>query len=178
MMTRPGTAYRKIPFQQLAPGLLVTPGVGEQVVVLKFDDGSHFAMFPQGFKQDVTMPVLGENELCFKFDDDSEIRVQNTGSGYEVELSGSAAVTINSGGDASVTAAGDVDVDAGGDVSVDGRNVSVSASNVVDLSATRISLGNGGKAVARVGDSVRIFDPLTGTRTGQITSGSSSVSSQ
>jgi phage baseplate assembly protein gpV len=186
-MPRPGTAYRKVPFDQLAPGLIVTPAVGERVVVLTLDDGSHRAMFPQG-RPAFEMPVLGESELCFRFDEESEIRVSKSGDTYTVRLAGGE-VELESAGNATVTAGGEVSVDAAGDVSVTTEgNLSASADNVsvaatgtatVDASAVRLGAGeSGGSRVAREGDTVRVYAPEHGWLDGEITSGSDITSTK
>lgn len=180
-MPRPGAAHRRVPFHQLAPGLIVTPAIGEQVVVVSLDDGSKRAMFPQGHPE-YEMPVMGEGELCFRFDDDTEIRVQQTGSGYDVRVASSADFELAMTGSASVSAGGDVAVDATGDVSVTtesdctvtAQNVTTTATGAVTVNSGDVRLGGaGGSRVAREGDAVRVYAPEHGWIDGVITSGSS-----
>lgn len=124
-MPRPGKTYRKVPFFQLAPGMMITPSENEQVAVLTLEDGSRLAMFPQGrawtgeYDEDGSpiprnMPTLGENELVFKFDDESEIRVQKAGDGFSVWIAGSGAVNIDAENDVNVTAGNTAIVTASG----------------------------------------------------------------
>jgi phage baseplate assembly protein gpV len=184
-MPRPGTFHRRVPFEQLAPGLVVTPAVGERVMVLTLDDGSKRAMFPQG-RPAFEMPVLGERELCFRFDEESEIRVSKSGDTYtvrlaggEVELESSGNATVTSGGDVSVTAAGDVSVDTEGNLSASAENVTVAATGdaTVDAAAVRLGSDAGGSRVAREGDSIRVYAPEHGWLDGEITSGSDTTTS-
>lgn len=184
-MPRPGSAHRKVPFEQLAPGLIVTPAVGERVLVLELDDGSRRAMFPQG-RPAFEMPVLGERELCFRFDEESEIRVSKSGDTYtlrlaggEVELEAAGNATITAGGEVSVAAAGDVSVTTEGNLSASAENVTVAATGdaTVDAAAVRLGSDSGGSRVAREGDSVRVYAPEHGWLDGEITSGSDTTTS-
>lgn len=53
--------------------------------------------------------------------------------------------------------------------------VRINSDNTVEIEADNIKLGSGGAGFARVGDTVEVSDPISGTLTGTITSGSSKV---
>lgn len=108
------------------------------------------------------------------------IKLRNSGNleiDTNVEDSGgnlvinSAAATVNTTGDTTVTAGGAVNLTATGNVEVEAAQVNVDASVV--------NLGDGGQAIARVGDSVQVevtSGSSTGTYSGTITSGGTNTS--
>jgi len=109
-LPRPGAKKSRVPFLQLAPGMVVTPAETQQVLVQKLSDGNVIAYFP--LTGSALLPDLGEGELAFVFDEDTEIRVIPQGDG-------SHNISLNASGDLTVNATGNVNV-TGGNVVIDG----------------------------------------------------------
>ena len=109
-LSRPGANKRRVPFLQLAPGVVVTPAETQQVLVQKLADGNVIAYFP--LTGSTNLPDLGEGELAFVFDSETEIRV-SPGAG------GSHQVSLKASGDLNIHATGNVNV-TGGNVFIDG----------------------------------------------------------
>lgn len=146
--SRPGVRYYDIPMLRLFPGALIVPEQGDIVAVHKLEDGSRYATFASSAPQDFTMPALSEGELCFRFSDGTEIRIQNSGGGYTVDIAGDQDVTLKSG-----------------------------TKVIVDSPEVFLGGEAGTAPVAREGDPVSVTHPTDGTLSGQIDTGSTSVNS-
>jgi len=109
-LPRPGANKRRVPFLQLAPGVVVTPAETQQVLIQKLSDGNSIAYFP--LTGSTNLPDLGEGELAFVFDGGTEIRVSpESGGSHQVSLKASGDLNINATGNVNVT---------GGNVVIDG----------------------------------------------------------
>ncbi len=97
---------------------------------------------------------------------EGEVVVGNPKTGASVKFSIDGSIIINPSptGSLIINSNGDLSISANGDIKL-------KATGEVDVDATRVNLGTGGPAIARVGDSV-----LVGTSTGTITSGGSNTS--
>ena len=113
MLPRPGQIREGLTFLQLAPGVVVTPKLTQQVLVQRLNDGNEVAMFPLN-----GVPFLpgdvGEGEVCFSFDEGTHVRVKKNGENYDV--------SIEASGDVDVTANGTVNIGGDGAVSVAVQN--------------------------------------------------------
>lgn len=109
-LPRPGGKKSRVPFLQLAPGMVVTPAETQQVLVQKLSDGNVIASFP--LTGSALLPDLGEGELAFVFDGDTEVRVIPQSDGLHN-------VSLKASGDLNIHATGNVNV-TGGNVVIDG----------------------------------------------------------
>lgn len=175
---RPNSADQNIPFHQPAPGVMLMPRQGDRVLLWAADDGSSFAMFPTN-PPEFEMPDLLEGEMCFRFDDETEIRVQQNAGSFDVRITAGANVNIEADGDATLSVGGDVTASAAGSITVEAPEVVVDADESVKvLAGTRVELGGpNGESVARLGDYVKIADPISGAVYGEIVSASNRVTS-
>jgi hypothetical protein len=109
-LPRPGANKSRVPFLQLAPGVVVTPAETQQVLIQKLADGNVIASFP--LTGSALLPDLGEGELAFVFDENTKIHVNR-------KWDGTTDVSVSASGQTNIHAEGDVNI-TGGNVVIDG----------------------------------------------------------
>lgn len=94
---RKSNEYRDVPVMKPTSGHVKVPQINEEAIVDKLEDGTRIVV---GVISRRTAPVAPENaengQYTIKFDEDTEISFEPTGSGYDVSISASGSVTIDS----------------------------------------------------------------------------------
>ncbi|QSG06409.1 hypothetical protein HSR121_2077 [Halapricum desulfuricans] len=164
----------------------MVPEPGALVEVHELEDQAKVARGAHS-EPDFSVPELLQNEFLIKINEDTQLFFQKVPN--EEETDWTYALDIQTGADLTITAGGDVDLSVAGSVSVESEDdvdvqtsgdVTVAADGDVDVLASKeIRLGGaGGKPVARYGDSIQVWDPISGTLRGKITDGSSKTTSK
>lgn len=154
-MGHAGGVRNNVPVSKPNAKAMLKPETGDTAIVDYTEDGStYIADVLSVPSKEYEAPTLAEGSMTFQFDDSTEITVDKNDSGDYI-----------------------VDINASGKVSVNATNVDVTASQTATIDANTVKLGgsNGTKVVARKGDTVETTDPLTGTNTGEITSGATNT---
>ena len=147
VVTGPNREPREMPFSSPRPGVWYVPQEGDMVEVHNIN-GSKTARFPANPPADYGLPeTLTEGDVCFQLNKDTKLH-------FSVQDDGSVTVDLSADNDINITTTGNV---------------------VVDSPTVKLGGDTGTKVVARKGDSVETSDPLTGTNTGTITSGSANT---
>lgn len=95
VITGPGVERREIPFLTSKPSLWLIPQEGD-IVEVAVVDRERVARFPHNVAEPQIPEGLSEGDVCLKLDDETEIRFQTNGEGYDVRLSASGDVAIDS----------------------------------------------------------------------------------
>jgi phage baseplate assembly protein gpV len=104
-----------------------------------------------------------------KFIDGADLKYDAGGHHLTVSLPSGADLTVTANGaSAKIDASGNITLSSPGTINVNAPTVNVDGS-------TAVVIAGGGPAVARIGDTVNVSDPDSGTLTGTIVSGSAKV---
>lgn len=165
VITGPNREPRKMMFSSPKPGIWYVPREGDMVEVHNIG-GTRTARYPANPPQDFELPQdLSEGDVCFRLNEETELH-------FSQQEDGTVNVDLSADGDINITTTGNAVVDA------DTVTVTAATEAVVDAPTVKLGGDTGTKLVARKGDTVQVSDPVSGTLTGEITSGSSVTESQ
>ncbi len=101
VVTGPDVERREIPFLTSKPSFWLVPQEGDIVEVATVDR-EQVARFPHNTAKPQLPVGLGEGDVCLKLDDETELRFQKSDDGFDVYLSASGNVTIDSAGSVTI----------------------------------------------------------------------------
>ena len=91
----PESEQREIPFITSKPSFWLIPQEGD-IVEIATVDRERVARFPHGGERPQLPEGLGEGDVCLKLDDGTELKFQKSGNDYDVSISASGDVHIDS----------------------------------------------------------------------------------